>query len=147
MMGKTIMVSGGFDPIHPGHIEMISSASEYGDVIIVANSDEWLVRKKGYYFMPFSARKKILESIKGVICVYMADDKDDTVIESLKRIKPTYFANGGDRGKGNTPEQEICDKLGIEMLWGIGGTHKIWSSSSIVNRVMKFHPLLPGSAE
>ena len=140
------MVSGGFDPIHPGHIEMISAASEYGDVIIVANSDEWLIRKKGYNFMPFTARKKILESIKGVVCVYMADDEDDTVIESLRKIKPTYFANGGDRGKKNTPEQDVCNELGIQMLWGIGGTDKIWSSSSLSDTITKLHPLQPGFA-
>jgi cytidyltransferase-like protein len=130
-MSKTIMVSGGFDPIHVGHVRMIIEASQYGDVIVVANSDEWLYRKKGYNFMGFNERREILMAIKGVIAVVAVDDEDGTVCEALKRIKPTYFANGGDRTTNNTPEQAICEDLGIEMLWSIGG-QKIQSSSVLV---------------
>ena len=125
------MVSGGFDPIHVGHVRMIIEASQYGDVIVVANSDEWLYRKKGYNFMGFNERREILMAIKGVIAVVAVDDEDGTVCEALKRIKPTYFANGGDRTTNNTPEQAICEDLGIEMLWSIGG-QKIQSSSVLV---------------
>lgn len=126
-----IMVSGGFDPIHVGHVRMILEASEYGDVIVVANSDKWLFDKKGYNFMSFKERKEILMAIKGVIDVISVDDKDGTVCEALTRIRPTHFANGGDRNLANTPEKIICDELGIIMLWSIGG-QKIQSSSELV---------------
>lgn len=134
----TVMVSGGFDPVHVGHIRMIREAAKYGDVIVIANSDDWLYRKKGFNFMEFSSRHEILDSIKGVIIVDSVDDSDGTVCDALRRHKPTYFANGGDRGKDNTPEVQLCKKLGIELLWGIGGEEKIESSSKLVKRTRDF---------
>jgi len=92
-----------------------------------------LKRKKGYVFMPWNERAYILGNIKGVNIVTAVDDGDGTVCEALKRIKPTYFANGGDRQETNTPEMEICNELGIEMLWNMGG-EKLQSSSSLVNK-------------
>ena len=133
---KTVLVSGGFDPVHIGHIRMILDASTHGDVIVVANSDEWLFRKKGFVFMEFEQRAEILASIKGVIKVSGVDDSDGTVCEAITRLKPDYFANGGDRKKHNTPEQAVCDDLGVEMLWGVGGNDKANSSSDLVERVM-----------
>jgi|TARA_R110000796_G_scaffold40281_2_gene99742 D-beta-D-heptose 7-phosphate kinase/D-beta-D-heptose 1-phosphate adenosyltransferase len=130
------MVSGGFDPVHIGHIRMIIEASEHGDVIVVANSDDWLFRKKGFVFMEFGERAEILASIKGVIKVSGVDDSDNTVCEAIHRLKPDYFANGGDRGRNNTPEQTLCDEIGVEMLWGIGGENKANSSSTLVERVI-----------
>lgn len=130
-MSKTIMVSGGFDPIHVGHIRMIIEAGQYGDVIVVANSDEWLYRKKGYVFMGFNERKEILMALKGVVEVVPVDDEDGTVCEALRRERPDYFANGGDRTTDNTPEQAVCEELGIQMLWNMGG-QKIQSSSDLV---------------
>lgn len=127
----TVMVSGGFDPIHAGHVRMILAAAEHGDVIVVANSDSWLERKKGYVFMPWKERAEILDAIKGVVLVSEVDDKDGTVCEAIKRIMPDYFANGGDRKNTNTPEKSLCDSLGIELLWEIGGD-KIQSSSELV---------------
>ena len=132
----TIMVSGGFDPVHAGHIRMIRAAAEYGNVIVVANSDKWLHEKKGFVFMDFQQRSEILNSIKGVILVSAVDDSDGTVCEAIKRLQPTYFANGGDRGKHNTPEQNVCDDLGIKMLWSIGGDEKVAASSELVNNVV-----------
>ena len=131
MRKKTVAVSGGFDPIHVGHIRMIREAAEHGDVIVIANSDEWLLRKKGYVFMPWKERAEIIQSIKGVTAVFQADDDDDTVTESLLRLKPDIFANGGDRKQQNTPEMKVCDDIGIEMLWNVGG-EKIQSSSELV---------------
>jgi len=131
-----IMVSGGFDPVHIGHIRMIIEASEHGDVIVIANSDDWLFRKKGFVFMEFGERAEILASIKGVIKVSGVDDSDNTVCEAIHRLKPDYFANGGDRGRNNTPEQTLCDEIGVEMLWGIGGENKANSSSTLVERVI-----------
>jgi D-beta-D-heptose 7-phosphate kinase/D-beta-D-heptose 1-phosphate adenosyltransferase len=133
---KTVMVSGGFDPVHIGHIRMILEASEHGDVIVVANSDDWLYRKKGFVFMEFEQRAEILASIKGVIKVSGVNDSDTTVCEAIRRLKPDIFANGGDRKKHNTPEQAVCEELGVEMLWGVGGERKANSSSSLVERVM-----------
>lgn len=127
----TVMVSGGFDPVHAGHIRMIREAARHGDVIIVANSDAWLFRKKGFVFMEFDRRVEILNSIKGVILVDSVDDSDGTVCKAIRRLKPTYFANGGDRGKSNTPEQAVCEEIGVDLLWGIGGSEKLQSSSEL----------------
>ena len=134
----TVLVSGGFDPVHVGHIRMIREAAKYGDVIVIANSDDWLHRKKGFNFMDFKARYEILDSIKGVIEVDSVDDSDGTVCDALRRHKPTYFANGGDRQKNNTPEAQLCKELGIELLWGIGGHEKVESSSDLVGRPRDF---------
>lgn len=131
MAEKTIMVSGGFDPIHVGHVRMILDASRYGNVIVVANSDDWLMRKKGYVFMPWEERAEIISSIRGVISVERVDDSDNSVCEAIERLRPDYFANGGDRKIGNTPEVDLCSKLGINLIWNVGG-EKIQSSSELV---------------
>lgn len=133
----TVMVSGGFDPVHAGHIRMIRAAAQYGDVIVIANSDAWLHEKKGFVFMDFKQRAEILNSIKGVIKVDSVNDTDGTVCAAIRRLQPDYFANGGDRGKHNTPEQSVCDELGIEMLWGIGGNEKVAASSELVKNALE----------
>ena len=129
---KTVMVSGGFDPIHGGHVQMITEAAEWGNVIVVVNSDEWLMRKKGYVFMPFEERAEIIRALKGVKDVVECIDLDNTVCETLRSLTPTYFANGGDRKEGNVPEESVCKREGIIMLWGVGGG-KIQSSSWLVD--------------
>ena len=133
----TVMVSGGFDPVHAGHIRMIRDAAQYGDVIVIANSDEWLFRKKGFVFMEYERRVEILNAIKGVILVDSVNDTDGTVCEAIRRLNPTYFANGGDRGRSNTPEQSLCEEMGVELLWGIGG-EKLSSSSDLAKKVRDF---------
>ena len=130
----TVAVSGGFDPPHAGHIRMIQEATQFGEVIVILNSDDWLVQKKGYIFMPWAERAEILSAIKGVIKVVPVNDTDGTVCEALKREKPTYFANGGDRSDKNTPELTVCRENNITMIWGIGG-EKIQSSSELVSKV------------
>ena len=132
---KIVAVSGGFDPIHVGHTRMILAAAKLGDVIIIANSDEWLMRKKGYVFMSYEERQEVLYSIKGVIDVIEAWDEDDTVCKTLARIKPDIFANGGDRKEETVPEYEVCEELGIEMVFGVGGNDKPQSSSWLVDKV------------
>ena len=129
-----VAVSGGFDPIHVGHVRMIKEAAQLGDVIIIANSDEWLMRKKGYVFMPYEERQEVLYSLKGVIDVIKAQDDDGTVCTTLEKLKPDIFANGGDRKDGNVPEYEVCKSLGIEMEFGIGGNDKPQSSSWLVDK-------------
>ncbi len=135
----TVMVSGGFDPVHAGHIRMIRHAAKFGDVIVVANSDDWLWRKKGFVFMEYERRIEILNAIKGVVLVDSVDDSDGTVCEAIRRLRPTYFANGGDRGRSNTPEQSVCEELEIELLWGIGGEEKLDSSSELAKKVRDFN--------
>tara|TARA_R110000824_G_scaffold236450_4_gene425152 strand:+ start:1382 stop:1810 length:429 start_codon:yes stop_codon:yes gene_type:complete len=137
MRAKQIMVSGGFDPVHIGHIQMIREASRWGSVIVVINSDEWLKRKKGYVFMPYEERVEIMGNIKGVTLVTNVNDDDGTVCEAIRRFKPDAFANGGDRQKNNTPEMSVCDELGVHMLWGVGGVTKPQSSSWLVNKAME----------
>ncbi len=132
---ETCMVSGGFDPVHKGHIRLILQAAKHGAVIVVANSDEWLMRKKGYVFMDFEHRAEILSAIRGVVKVVSVDDSDGTVCDAIRKYRPTYFANGGDRGKENTPEQDVCEELGVKMLWGVGGEDKAAASSDLVKRI------------
>ena len=136
MRNGLVAVSGGMDPIHKGHVRMILEAYEYGDVVVILNSDEWLMRKKGYVFMPWEERAEIIRAIRGVKYVTKAQDDDGSVSETLREIKPAYFANGGDRKEGNTPEGQVCEELGIEMLWNVGGD-KIQSSSELVAKVSK----------
>ena len=132
-MTKRIMVSGGFDPIHKGHVRMILAAAEHGDVVVVANSDDWLMRKKGYVFMPWEERAEIISAIRGVVEVTSVDDSDGTVCEALVRCQPDAFANGGDRKGSNTPEVRVCIQNNIQLLWNIGGD-KIQSSSELVTQ-------------
>ena len=135
---KTIAVSGGFDPIHVGHVRMILAAAQHGDVVVILNSDEWLKNKKGYSFMSWEERAEVLRAIKGVVnVVNTIDDEDGTVCNTLrnlrKDIKLDYFANGGDRTATTTPEMEVCEEVGIGLLWNVGGG-KIQSSSSLVTK-------------
>ena len=128
----TVAVSGGFDPTHVGHLRMFKEASKYGKLTVILNSDEWLIRKKGYTFMTFDERKEIIESFQCVYQVVEVNDSDETVCEALVRIEPTFFANGGDRKSNNVPEVDLCEKLAITLLWNIGGD-KIQSSTDLVN--------------
>jgi D-beta-D-heptose 7-phosphate kinase/D-beta-D-heptose 1-phosphate adenosyltransferase len=133
---KVVAVSGGFDPMHIGHVRMIQNSAEIGDVLVIINSDDWLKRKKGYVFMPFEERAEILSAVKGVVSIVSVDDTDNTVCEALRTHAPDYFANGGDRKQKNTPEMTVCEELGIEMLWSMGGG-KIQSSSWLVESSKK----------
>jgi len=136
MFGKVIALSGGFDPLHVGHVRMINHAAAYGQVVVILNSDKWLTRKKGYVFMSYEERAEILTSLRTVAAVRKVDDSDDSVCQALKKIMPDYFGNGGDRTKKNIPEKQLCEKLGIELLWNLGGP-KINSSSELITKVTK----------
>ena len=139
-MTDIILVSGGFDPIHSGHIKLINDANKYGDVVVLLNSDEWLQNKKGKEFLPFSERKIIMQNIKGVIDVIKFDDSDKTCVDGIQKAKSLFknnlikFANGGDRNNNTTPEKDYCDKNNIETLFGIGGNNKSNSSSWILKK-------------
>ena len=134
---KTICVSGGMDPITSGHVDMIEHAATFGNVIVILNSDNWLIRKKGYCFMPYEQRKRILASIKGVWCVEPVDDSDGSVREALRRIKPDCFANGGDRTEDNTLEVDTCRELDIKMIFNVGGDKSASSSELVKNAAKK----------
>lgn len=129
------MVSGGFDPPHIGHVRMFKEASKWGDVVVAINSDDWLMRKKGYVFMPWKERAEIIREFASVTVVTRFDDSDDTACNAIRKFRPDAFANGGDRKKNNTPEMDLCDELGIQMLWGIGGKDKPQSSSWLVDKL------------
>lgn len=128
-----VAISGGFDPLHFGHIRLIDQAADMGNVVVILNTDEWLMRKKGFIFMPWEHRQEILLAMRNVHNVIIARDDDDSVCETLKYLKPDYFANGGDRTSRNTPEIQLCNDLGIKMLWGVGGK-KIASSSALAKK-------------
>lgn len=134
---KVSIVSGGFDPIHVGHIELFERARELSDELwVILNTDEFLTNKKGKPFMPFEERRKILKSLSVVDVVVPCVDKDQTVCKTLKKLKKTtaitdtelFFCNGGDRTSGkNTPEHKLCEEIGIKTVYGLGD--KIQSSS------------------
>jgi len=135
-MQKIIVVSGGFDPIHSGHVSLLNHAKQLGDVLIVGlNSDAWLTRKKGRAFMPYIERKSVLDNLRMVDHVIAFDDTDGTAIDLLRWVKEFYpddqiaFANGGDRTQENIPEMTVPD---VEFIFGIGGTDKRNSSSWIL---------------
>ena len=141
-MNNIVLISGGFDPIHSGHIKLIKEASKYGDVVVLLNSDKWLRKKKTREFLSYKEREIIMSSIKSVIEVISFDDSDKTCIEGIKKAIIKYpnhsikFANGGDRNKDTTPNPEtlFCEKNGVETLWGIGGNNKSNSSSWILKK-------------
>ncbi len=125
-----VVVSGYFDPVHVGHIEMFERARGLGDkLIVILNSDAQAVMKKGKPFMKESERKKILESLRFVDEVFVSIDKDRSVCESLRAVNPDIFANGGDRFTDEVPETKICRELGIKIVDGLG--EKIQSSSNL----------------
>ena len=128
------MVSGGFDPPHIGHVRMFKEAAKWGDVVVAINSDDWLMRKKGYVFMPWKERAEIIREFASVAVVTRFDDSVNTACDAIRKFTPDAFANGGDRKKENTPEMNLCDELGIQMLWGVGGSDKPQSSSWLVNK-------------
>ena len=135
MQKKVIAVSGGFDPIHIGHIRMFKEASKLGHLYVILNSDDFLKKKKGYVFMPYEERKEIIKSIKYVRNVVDCVDKDMSVCKTLDILSPNIFCNGGDRKcEDDLLEKDICKKLNIQMLFNVGG-EKISSSSELVKKM------------
>ena len=136
MQKTVVIVSGGFDPLHSGHISYLESAKRLGDHLVVAlNSDDWLTKKKGRPFMSFEERAGIIERLEMVDTVWGFDDSDGSAKAALEQAKKAYehhriiFCNGGDRTKDNIPEMEV---EGIEFEFGVGGDSKSNSSSWIL---------------
>lgn len=128
---KKVGVSGYFDPIHVGHIEYLEYAKKLGDhLVVIVNNDHQACLKKGEPFMQEADRVKIVESLKVVDEVFLSIDKDASVCESLRAIKPDIFANGGDRLNTEILESAVCRELGIEIIDGLG--EKIRNSSDFI---------------
>jgi len=137
-MRTIVLVTGGFDPIHSGHIEYFKAAKKLGDLLVVGvNSDAWLTRKKGSPFMPWEERATIIASLYDVDRVINFDDKDNSAKDAIRKAREIFpndkiiFANGGDRTKENIPEMDIVDS-NLEFLFGVGGENKMNSSSWIL---------------
>ena len=130
---KTVAVSGGFDPVHIGHIRYLKGAAELGKVLVMLNTDEWLTRKKGKPFMPYDERKEILEAIRYVHKVVPVVDEGNSVAESIGHYKPDIFAKGGDRTIDNIPqdEKDAIMSVGGSLVVNVGGG-KIQSSRWLI---------------
>ena len=151
---KIIATSGGFDPLHVGHVRCINSSkravevscSQKGDtstgaslLVVIVNGDEFLRRKKGFVFMPMRERMEIISSLSAVDFVVPWCDDSQTVIGAISELKPNYFTKGGYRtGKSNVPEFDVCQQFNCEIVFNVGGK-KIQSSSDLVEKVAQFH--------
>ena len=138
---KIVIVTGGFDPLHSGHLAYFKSAKQLGDLLVVGlNSDEWLTRKKGRPFMPMSERFALVSSIEVVDEVVVYNDNDNSSCDAIRLVKAQYpdaeiiFANGGDRTKENIPEMVFDD---VKFVFGVGGSNKANSSSWILEEWKK----------
>ena len=146
------MVSGGFDPVHIGHVRLFQEAKKLGDELIISlNNDNWLRFKKGFAFMPEQERKEILKAFRPVDRVMLSEHKKNTKdyssVHMLEKIRPSIFANGGDRDEKNSKdpnsplyrEMQVCKKLGVKMVYNVGHGGKIRSSSDLVKIAAKKH--------
>ena len=127
---KKVCISGYFDPLHVGHLEYINKAKELGDyLVVIVNNNHQCTLKKGKFFMDEKDRVEIIKNLKSVDEVFLSIDKDKTVSKSLEKLKPSVFANGGDRKNYEIPESKICNLYGIKIIDGLGD--KIRSSSDL----------------
>jgi len=139
-MSTVTIVTGGFDPLHSGHIAYFKAAKELGNPLCVGvNSDEWLTRKKGKPFMTIDERMSIIKELKCVDIAIEFIDKDNSACDAIGTALEVYdnvlFCNGGDRGSANTPEyQRYRNDKRVEFKWGVGGTDKKNSSSWILKK-------------
>lgn len=142
-----VAVSGGFDPIHVGHVRMIQEAAKLGhELVVILNNDNWLRDKKGFAFMPENERKEIIEGIRGVTRVVVTDHApgeyyvDRSVCRTLRLVSPHIFANGGDRKPDGdpAPEHSLCEEIGIKPVYNVGSGGKVQSSSWLLD---KYHSI------
>jgi D-beta-D-heptose 7-phosphate kinase/D-beta-D-heptose 1-phosphate adenosyltransferase len=153
---KIVMVSGGFDPVHIGHVRMFNEAKKLGDELVVyLNNDNWLKKKKGFAFMSEHERKEIIEAFEAVDRVIISSHEEDphdmSICMGLVEIKPHIFANGGDRDLKDAQdpksslyrEREIHKKLGINMIYNVGHGGKVQSSTDLVKKAKIKKPASP----
>lgn len=134
-----VSVSGGFDPVHIGHVRMFNEAKKLGDeLVVILNNDDWLQLKKGFAFMPHNERKEVIEAFAAVdrviLTFHTPGTVDMSVCRELEELRPTIFANGGDRKEDNVPEYELCERLGIQMIFNVGAGGKVQSSSWLIKK-------------
>jgi len=134
-----VAVSGGFDPLHIGHVRMFNEAKKMADsLVVLINNDHWLMKKKGFVFMPQEERKEIVEALgmvdKVIFTGHSKDTDDMSVCADLKKLRPHIFANGGDRTKKNIPEISVCNEIDCKMIFSVGKGGKIQSSSWLVEK-------------
>ena len=146
---KIVAVSGGFDPIHVGHLDMFKEAKELGDeLVVILNNDNWFGIKGRKLFMPESERKEIIEALKMVDRVILSKHKPSkkvfnrstieySICQELEELKPHIFANGGDRFADDVPEVNLCKNLGIETVFNVGYGGKVRSSSELLKEYTK----------
>lgn len=138
-----VAVSGGFDPVHIGHVRMFKHAKKLGDkLVVILNNDNWLCTKKGYAFMPEKERKEVIRGFdvvdRVVLTCHSPNDPDRSVSRELKKIKPAIFANGGDRKSiADILEGDVCKKHGIKMVFKVGKGGKVQSSSWLTEKVLE----------
>lgn len=137
-----IAVSGGFDPIHVGHVRLFRRAKKLGDeLVVILNNDNWLKKKKGFIFMPQRERREVIKAINGVDKVVLTkhpkNPSDMSVCGELLEIKPHIFANGGDRNKSNIPEVDVCRSINCAMVFNIGKGGKVQSSSWLLKKFLE----------
>jgi cytidyltransferase-like protein len=142
-----VAVSGGFDPLHIGHVRLFERARALGDeLVVILNNDNWLTKKKGYAFMAEQERKEVIESLRAVnrvvITTHEPEPEDMSVAQALRDLRPDIFANGGDRNEANAADPTsslykdiaVCKELGIEMIFNIGEGGKVQSSSWLIEK-------------
>ena len=144
-----VAVSGGFDPLHAGHVRMFQEAKALGDeLVVILNNDNWFSIKGRHLFMPQEERKEIIEALKPVDRVILTKHKlsekkydrtsrEYSVCRELEELKPDIFANGGDRFKEDVPEVETCEKIGCQMVFNVGDGGKMQSSSWLLEKYVK----------
>lgn len=137
-----VAVSGGFDPLHVGHVRMFQEAKKLGDeLVVILNNDNWLIKKKGFVFMSQKERKEVIEAIRGVdevvLTNHVKNTNDRSICRELQKIRPHIFANGGDRTHDNIPEVVMCNKIGCKMVFNVGRGGKVQSSSWLTKELDK----------
>lgn len=141
---RWVAVSGGFDPVHIGHVRMFEEAKKLGDkLVVILNNDNWLCIKKGYSFMMETERREVILALRAVdkvvLTCHSKNDSDRSVCRELAKLRPAIFANGGDRKPDGDPVPEValCEKLGIELIYNLGRGGKVQSSSWLTTNVEK----------
>lgn len=137
-----VAVSGGFDPLHVGHVRLFQEAKKLGHkLVVILNNDHWLRQKKGHVFMPERERAEVIRAIQYVDRVVLTkhppNPGDMSVCAELKRLRPHIFANGGDRSKSNIPEVPVCQAISCKMVFSVGRGGKVQSSSWLLREYLE----------